>query len=349
MTANASSAANAGLMLRQDLTDSSPCLYLDATRTGELSWQHRATTGGPTTATASKTPPAAPWLRLTRYGNVFTACTSTDGATWTRTGSPVTLALPPTIQAGMAMSSGADLALETARFTDVSLALPPAPAAPDGLTVSADGASILLSWDAVPEATSYAIRRATSPGGPFTTIASGVTAASYIDAPTADGATYHYIVTGSNSGGEGAAAAASPATLHSDYQQWKLASGLVLDTADSATSGGDATPVLLKFALGAAPGADVQAPSAPVTTPSRGISFTRLSPARATVVVQASSDLAGWSDIATLPYGSDTWTGIATVNEDTSTTPRTVTVLDNPAFDAEPRRFFRLRAERSAP
>jgi len=201
----------------------------------------------------------------------------------------------------------------------------------------------------VPEATGYTIKRSTSAGGTFTIVASGLTTTSYTDSPTADGTTYYYVVTGSNSGGESSASAAASTTLYSDYQQWKLASGLAVDAADTSDSGGDGMPILLKFALGIAPGATINTPPTPVATPSRGISFTRLSPARAAFVVQGSSDLGAWSDIATLPYGSDAWSGVATVNEDTTVTPRQVTVYDAPAFAADAKRFFRLQVRRNAP
>lgn len=180
-------------------------------------------------------------------------------------------------------------------------------------------------------------------------VESGITATSYTDSPAEDGTTYHYAVMGSNSSGDGATSSAASTTLYSDYQQWKLASGLALDIANSSRSGGDDTPVLVKFSIGAAPGAAVPAPTTPVATPACGISFTRLSPARATFVVQASSALGTWSDIGTLAYVSDTWTGVATVNEDSAVTPRAVTVFDDPAFDVEPKRFFRLQLERSVP
>jgi hypothetical protein len=223
------------------------------------------------------------------------------------------------------------------------------PAAPSGLNVSANGSSVQISWTSMPGATSYTIKRATSPGGPFTVIESGISGTSYTDSPAADGTTYYYVVMGSNSSGDGAISTSASTTLYSDYQQWKLSSGLAVDIADSARSGGDDTPVLVKFAIGATPGAAVSSATTPVALPSRGISFTRLSPARGTFVVQASSDLDTWSDIAALAYGSDTWTGVATVAEDGSTTPRLVTVFDDPLFSAEPKRFFRLQVERSVP
>jgi sucrose-6-phosphate hydrolase SacC (GH32 family) len=344
VSANASTAANAGLMIRKDLTDSAPGLYLGMTQTGALTWQHRDSAGGSTVATAASTTPAAPWLRITRNGDVFTAYTSADGSAWTQVGSPVTLALPQTIQVGLAMSSGSGAALEVARFTNASIGAIPPPPAPSGLSASASDTSIQLFWTGTPEAASYTIKRSTSLSGPFTTIASGISASSYVDSPAANGSTYYYVVAGTNSGGEGAASTVASTTLYSEYQRWKIASGLDVNIADGATPDADGAPVLLKYATGVAPGA-LSAPITSVTTPSRGISFTRLSPAREKLVVQASSDLDSWDDIATLVDGSDTWTGAATVTEDTSVTPRRVTVLDDPAFATMPRRFFRLLVE----
>jgi hypothetical protein len=224
-----------------------------------------------------------------------------------------------------------------------------APPAPSGLSVAASGSSIQLSWNAASEATSYTVKRSTSANGTFTTIASGLTSTSYTDSPTADGTTYYYIVVGSNSTGDGASSAAASTTLYSDYQQWKIASGLSVNIADTATPGSDGVSVLLKYAIGAAPGTTVNAPFTTFTTPSNGISFTRLSPARADFKIQGSSNLTTWADIATLAYGSDSWSGPGTVNEDTSVTPRKVTVYDDPAFSGAPKRFFRIQVQRSVP
>jgi hypothetical protein len=224
-----------------------------------------------------------------------------------------------------------------------------APPAPSGLTVSASGSTIQLSWTASTGATNYSVKRSTSPSGPFTLIATGLTTPGYTDSPTADGTTYYYIITGLNSGGEGAASSTASTTLYSDYQQWKIASGLAVNVADNSVPGPDGVSVLLKYALGAAPGATVNAPFTTFTTPSNGISFTRLSPARANFEVQGSSDLTTWTDIAALAYGSDSWTGTGTVNEDTSVTPRKVTIYDDPAFGTAPKRFFRIRVQRNVP
>ena len=61
--------------------------------------------------------------------------------------------------------------------------------------------SVLLSWNAVPNATGYAIYRSTSPGGPFTfpdNLLNGTSVLFYIDNTVAAGTTYYYQVTAVN-------------------------------------------------------------------------------------------------------------------------------------------------------
>jgi hypothetical protein len=107
--------------------------------------------------------------------------------------------------------------------------------------------------------------------------------------------------------------------------------------------GSDGAPVLLKYAIGAAPGAIVNAPITPVATPSRGISFIRLSPAPVDYAVQSSTELSSWTTSATLPTTSDTWTGPASVSETGTSDTRAVTVTAPLPLSANPRRFLRLR------
>lgn len=79
-----------------------------------------------------------------------------------------------------------------------------APPAPTGLTAAAGDSRATLNWSAVSGATSYTVKRSTVSGGPFTAIASGITAPSYIDATASNGTTYFYVVSASNLAGEGA-------------------------------------------------------------------------------------------------------------------------------------------------
>ena len=79
-----------------------------------------------------------------------------------------------------------------------------APIAPTSLKASGGPARVSLSWIASWSATSYNIKRANTSGGPYTTVASGVTAANYIDAKLTNGTPSYYVISAVNSLGEGA-------------------------------------------------------------------------------------------------------------------------------------------------
>jgi len=81
-------------------------------------------------------------------------------------------------------------------YASISANVPDAaPPTPTALTVSATTfTSVSLVWNAVPRASSYRIKRSDAAGGPFTTVASGLTSASYLDAGRQPGTTYHYVV-----------------------------------------------------------------------------------------------------------------------------------------------------------
>ncbi|EJL29928.1 discoidin domain-containing protein [Brevibacillus sp. BC25] len=70
------------------------------------------------------------------------------------------------------------------------------------LSGTAGNAKNTLSWDAVTGATGYILKRSTTPGGPYTTIASNVTGTTYTDTDVTNGTTYYYVVTAINDDGE---------------------------------------------------------------------------------------------------------------------------------------------------
>ncbi|PYG84980.1 hypothetical protein LY28_03438 [Ruminiclostridium sufflavum DSM 19573] len=77
------------------------------------------------------------------------------------------------------------------------------PEAPTSLIANSGNSEVTLSWNKVDTATSYNVKRATTPGGDYTTIAT-TSEAIYTDNKVTNGMTYYYVVSAVNAGGEGA-------------------------------------------------------------------------------------------------------------------------------------------------
>ncbi len=71
---------------------------------------------------------------------------------------------------------------------------PPAPSAPTGLTATAASTQVSLTWGLVNGATGYNVKRSTTTGGPYTTVAAGVTGTAYTNTGLVNGTTYYYVV-----------------------------------------------------------------------------------------------------------------------------------------------------------
>ena len=82
-------------------------------------------------------------------------------------------------------------------FVPVPLA---AIAPPTGLAATPADGLVNLTWTAVTGASSYHIKRSTTSGGPYTTLASPTTA-NYADTSAVDGTTYYYVVSAVTGGG----------------------------------------------------------------------------------------------------------------------------------------------------
>ena len=76
------------------------------------------------------------------------------------------------------------------------------PSAPTSLSAFAGDKQVRLVWTAGTNATSYRVKRSTTPGGPHQLIASSVRALQYVDTGLANGTTYYYVVSGANVLGE---------------------------------------------------------------------------------------------------------------------------------------------------
>jgi hypothetical protein len=66
---------------------------------------------------------------------------------------------------------------------------------PTNLTATAGDSQTILLWSVVTGAVGYNVKRSTTAGGPYTTIATNVTGTSYVDNTVANGTTYYYVVT----------------------------------------------------------------------------------------------------------------------------------------------------------
>ncbi len=130
----------------------------------------------------------------------------------------------------------------TLTFTQNASAYPPSPipAAPTGLTATPSVSQVYLSWTPPSGDTTqgYVVRRATTSGGPYTSIASwnASTAAQYTDATAANGTTYYYVVSAVNqagTSGNSVEASATPVAAGALPAGWQW--------ADIAATGGSAT------------------------------------------------------------------------------------------------------------
>src|SRR5271163_3775761 len=135
-----------------------------------------ATNGGPYTTVAS---PA---------GTSYTDTTVTNGTAYYY----VVTAVNATGESGNSNQAAA-----------TATAAPTAPAAPLNLTATGGNQQISLAWKASTGATSYNVKRATTNGGPYTTVSSPA-GTSYTDTTVTNETTYYYVVTAVSAGGESA-------------------------------------------------------------------------------------------------------------------------------------------------
>jgi hypothetical protein len=78
---------------------------------------------------------------------------------------------------------------------------PAVPTAPAGVTATGDGTSVTVSWLPSAWASTYTVRRATAPEGPYAEIATGVDKPTCTDSGVRAGRTYYYTITAANSQG----------------------------------------------------------------------------------------------------------------------------------------------------
>jgi len=131
-----------------------------------------------------------------------------DTAAQTGMGSPD---IVHTNLAGVLSSFSATFAPFSATVLVLSAANQP-PLTPANVAATASNAVVALTWDPAAGADSYLIQRSMTSGGIYTTVASGVTATSYLDTGLINGTTYYYIVAATNANGVSSNSAEASAT-----------------------------------------------------------------------------------------------------------------------------------------
>jgi fibronectin type 3 domain-containing protein len=207
---NTFSTNKAGLMARATLDAGSAMVFDGATSASSFRWLYRTALNATPSFNSVGPNIAFPnvWVRLKRVGNVFTGYYSTDGLTWTQSGT-VTLALPTTIYFGMAVSSHNTSAETTAQFRSLSVLVPPA--APIATATANSTSAVNVSWNSVPTAASYTVLRYNPATSQYASIATGVTTTSYTDSGLSAGTMYQYEVMAVN--GVGSSAASNVASV----------------------------------------------------------------------------------------------------------------------------------------
>jgi autotransporter-associated beta strand protein len=185
--------AKAGVMIRESLAAGArhaSTLLTPST----MAFVRRANTtaaSGPSVTAISQ-----PWLRIVRSGQNFSSYYSSNGTTWLSIDQVRTVAMSTSAvyYAGLAVCSGSDTTLSNATFTNVTIT----GGHPTAVTATAGNASATISWSPVGGAASYRVKRSQFSGGPYTTVADGVTAATFTDGALVNGSTYHYVVSALN-------------------------------------------------------------------------------------------------------------------------------------------------------
>jgi hypothetical protein len=210
---NTSPSAKAGVMMRTSLAQGAPRAWMAVSNRGqgEQNMQNLAVYGGNNygnKALPIASPTASYWVKLERIGNMITGYLSPDGTNWAATDvGRIDGPLPDTIYVGLVVASVANGTLNTSTFSNVQVtggdggAPVVIPAAPATLLAEPGDGAVPLRWQQSFGATGYAVQRATSSGGPYTTIASNVTGGSYVDTSVTNGTTYYYTVTATNAAG----------------------------------------------------------------------------------------------------------------------------------------------------
>ncbi len=122
---NTNISAKTGVMMRESLSSFAKSVTVDWTPGQRVELIRRMATSGSSTSDGVGNVTNPPWVRLARRGNIFTGYYSTDGATWTQIGPPLTISMASTIYVGLPACSHDDTLLTEAVLDHVALTVPP--------------------------------------------------------------------------------------------------------------------------------------------------------------------------------------------------------------------------------
>ena len=106
-------------------------------------------------------------------------------------------------------------------FGNTTPLMPPAPTSLTATTISSS--QINLSWAASANATGYNVKESTISGGPYTLIATNISALTYPNFNLTAGTTYYFVVSATNSYGESVVGEVSAETIATNAPQLSLA------------------------------------------------------------------------------------------------------------------------------
>lgn len=196
-----------GLVVRENTTTSSQKVMLwvgDAgTRQTHFIWRGTSDGGGWIDGSDHTWMPF--WFKLVRKGDKFEAYVSDYGTVWHQIGA-ADIPFPTDCLAGIWVCGGGGrpegytVSFDHVSLTAAGTALPPMP---ENLKVETSGSTALkLSWSTQGHVSAYKLCRATSPDGPFVTLATNLSEPSYVDDGLEPATTYYYKVWSSNAAGE---------------------------------------------------------------------------------------------------------------------------------------------------
>ena len=142
---NTNYSTKAGLMFRQDTTNTSNYADVLVTPGQGVVFEWRSNGNYSSTAVAGITAPA--WVKLTRSGNTFTGYYSLDGISWTQVSSQA-VSMNSSALTGMAVCAHDNSQLATATFSNLQLGTGPVITSNPSAAVAANGKTAALSASA---------------------------------------------------------------------------------------------------------------------------------------------------------------------------------------------------------